>query len=56
MPEEMNDRTQDNVHCFRAVADTAGGDRAECIRGALTGMAEVRAWDGRKSPGYHVAR
>jgi putative DNA primase/helicase len=51
VPEELNDRAQDNARCLCAIADVAGGDWPETIRKALVGMAAARAGDEPKSKG-----
>lgn len=51
LPEELNDRAQDNSRCLCAIADAAGGDWPQRIRAALVGMAAARAGDEPKSRG-----
>ncbi len=51
VPDQLNDRAQDNARCLCAIADVAGGDWPESIRSALIGMAAMRAGEERKSKG-----
>ena len=51
VPEQLNDRAQDNARCLCAIADVAGGNWPETIRTALIGMAAMRAGEERKSKG-----
>ena len=51
VPEQLNDRAQDNARCLCAIADVAGGIWPETIRTALIGMAAMRAGEERKSKG-----
>ena len=51
VPEQLNDRAQDNARCLCAIADVAGGNWPKTIRTALIGMAAMRAGEERKSKG-----
>lgn len=51
VPEDLNDRAQDNCRHICAIADAAGGDWPARIRTALVGMAASRAGDEPKSKG-----
>jgi putative DNA primase/helicase len=51
VPEELNDRAQDNCRILCAIADAAGGAWPSRIRSALVGMAAARAGDEPKSKG-----
>ena len=43
LPEDLNDRAQDNARCLCAIADAVGGHWPERIRMALVGLANARA-------------
>lgn len=51
VPDELNDRAQDNCRHICAIADAAGGGWPVRIRTALVGMAASRAGDEPKSKG-----
>lgn len=51
VPDELNDRAQDNCRILCAIADVAGDDWPVRIRTALVGMAASRAGDEPKSKG-----
>lgn len=51
VPEELNDRAQDNARFLCAIADLAGGDWPERVRADLVKLALARKGDEQKSPG-----
>lgn len=51
IPDELNDRAQDNARCLCAIADMAGGNWPRKIRVALIGSAAARLGDEPASKG-----
>lgn len=51
VPEQLNDRAQDNARFLCAIADMAGGDWPELVRTALVNLAIARKGDEQKSNG-----
>ena len=56
LPEDLNDRAQDNARCLCAIADVAGGKWPRRIREALVGLANARADDVPASKGVMLLR
>ena len=56
LPEDLNDRAQDNARCLCAIADVADGKWPERIRKALVGLVEARADDVPASKGVMLLR
>ncbi len=51
IPDDLNDRAQDNARCLCAIADVAGGDWPQRIREALVGLAKAQIDDVPQSKG-----
>lgn len=56
VPEELNDRAQDNARCICAIADAAGGHWPNTIRAALVGMHRTVETDESQSAGVLLLR
>ncbi len=55
VPDELDDRAQDNARAICAIADLAGGDWPETVRAALVGLAEQNEEESQ-SPGVLLLR
>lgn len=51
MPDDLNDRAQDNARCLCAIADAIGGDWPHRVRDALVGIARHEVEEEPASPG-----